>query len=93
MFSEKHYNPMKLEEGHSVTNVHFPKTACTVFLNTFQPTDVFCDTIELTAPLFTDTSWMFPNQRVSIWFVASIGEILDLIRSCPAKMCLQTNWI
>lgn len=72
---------MKLEEGHSVTNVHFPKTACTVFLDTFQPTNIFCDSVELIAPLFTDTSWMSPNQWVSMRFVVSPGEIRDLMSS------------
>lgn len=56
VFSEEHCNLMELEEGHSVTNVHFPKTACTVFLDTFQPINIFSDSVKLTAPLFTDTS-------------------------------------
>lgn len=86
MFSEEHYNLMKLEEGHSVTNVHFPKTACTVFLDTFQPINIFSDSVKLTAPLFSDTSWISPNQWVSMWFAASTGEIPDLIRSGPAEM-------
>lgn len=80
MFSEEHYNPMKLEEGHSVTNVHFPKTACAVFLYTFQPRSIFCDSVKLIAPLFTGTSWISPGHWVSMWFVASTGEILDLTR-------------
>lgn len=76
---------MKLEEGHSVIKVHFPKTACTVFLDTFQPINIFCDSGEPTAPLSTDTLWMSPNQWVSMWFVASTAEILDLIRARPAE--------
>lgn len=66
MFSEEHCNPMKLEEGHSVTNVHFPRTARTVFLYSFQQVKKFSDSARLTAPLLTSASWMSPNQRVRV---------------------------
>lgn len=47
VFSEEHCNLMKSEEGHSVTNVDFPKTACTVFLYTFQQIKKFSDSARL----------------------------------------------